>query len=250
MVQEDLALNSRLASFERRIKDLERLITLGLVGSDVEVTLRQHTVLLGKLIGDSTLGDILYGPFPGADSSMTIKRTNSRLYRGGGLNIVSTLAGAALSVDLLNALPFYMPGQPNLVKQLTVNVTTAAGGTTNAKLGIYSNKHNDVYPDRKLFEGSLSWTTTGNKSVVGIRESLPRGLFWLTLLLDQTGNSFDAYNASDGAWAPIGESIPVPTGGGAIGWQAAFTFGTLPDVYPSTAAALTLAACVWLGFTT
>ncbi len=251
MAQEEV-LSQKVTALGRRVKELERLLKLGLVGDDLRPTVEQHSALLGRLVGDSILGNTLLGPFPGVDSSMSLKRPGSNLYRGGGLNVVSTLGSVGLGPDLLNALPFYMPGQPNLISQITINVLVSASAATNARLGIYDNVSGNVYPRRKKFEGTLSWTTAGNKSLTGLRVSLPRGLYWLTLVHDRAAidpNSFSGYSATPGAWVPIGESAPVPSGGN-VGWQAAFTFGALPDIYPDGGVELTLAACIWIGFTT
>ncbi|KKM07186.1 hypothetical protein LCGC14_1736490, partial [marine sediment metagenome] len=88
MVQEGQALARKVAAMERRIKDLERLLTLGaLGGGDAEATLRRHSALLGKLIGDATLGNVLMGPFPGAMPPQMMRRDDGPFYLGGTIGV-------------------------------------------------------------------------------------------------------------------------------------------------------------------
>ncbi|KKK53836.1 hypothetical protein LCGC14_3090770, partial [marine sediment metagenome] len=178
MVQEvDRALASKVAALERRIKDLERLLTLGLVGGDVEATLQQHTALLGRLIGDHTLGNILLGPFPSADSSVGLRRVDGEFYPSGTLNNLTAFTLSAVFDGLLWAMPFYIPKAPNVVDEIAIKVTAADAGKS-ARLGIYFD-NGAIYPGTRAFDaGTVSLGTTGLKTI-SINESLPRGLIWM-----------------------------------------------------------------------
>ena len=64
MVQEDQALANKVAALERRIKDLEKLQVLGLIGADMEtlqLEVRRQASLLGRIAGEAGIGNLLYG---------------------------------------------------------------------------------------------------------------------------------------------------------------------------------------------
>jgi len=245
MVQEDLALNRRLASFERRIKDLERLITLGLVGNDVEATLQQHTALLGKLIGDPTLGNVLIGPFPSADAPQGFRTDGGNFYQSASMGIWGTPVNDSIIVNRLYATPFYMPRIPNFVDEIAIRVIAAESGK-NARLGIYED-NGSVYPGVLIKDaGTVSMGTTGPQKIT-VNEALPRGLMWLAIVTDATTAVTTATVSNSGGWNLLG-SNPVDLVPDWFGWFSAFTFGVLPTVFPAGSTEAESVPVVYLSF--
>ena len=246
MVQEDQALAGKVAAMERRIKDLERLLTLGLVGGDIETTLRRHSALLGKLIGDDTLGNIMTGPFASADSSMSYKRTgDSSFYPGGALNQLASFLTGVIGANLLWAIPFYVPRHPNVVDEIGIEVVLAEVGK-NARLGIYASRDN-VYPGELLFDLGTVTMSPFEVKTLPVDESLPRGLYWLVIVSDSTTGTVKLVGATQaGVWAILGTLTVGQVGD--VGWRVAHTYGPLPAVYPSGAARLVSAPGIWLSF--
>ncbi len=246
MVQEDQALARKVAALGRRIGALEKLLTLGLVGGDIEATLRQHTALLGKLIGDDTLGNVLTGPFPGVNSSQSLRRPSLLEYPSGTLNsAIESVAGATLSPNIIYAAPFHNPDRRYLIDRMEMELTSAVGTADFIRFGAYVSD-DDLYPQERVFStGNLliSPLSTGFRALQ-VRESIPRGLIWLAFILDGSADIRPVPGAGNyGGWALLGwdnaSNIMF------TGWTVAQTFGELPAKFPGGGAAVTQPPVIW-----
>ena len=248
MVQEqETDLGLKVAALERRIKDLERLLKLGLVGGgDVEATLQQHTALLGMLIGDATLGNVLTGPFPGVNSSMSLRRPSVLEYPSGTLNsAIESVAGLTLSANVIYASPFHNPDRRYLIDRMEMELTGAAGTADFIRFGAYTSD-DDLYPQERVFStvNLLISPLGAGFRALQVRESIPRGLIWLVLILDGTADIRPVPGAANyGGWALLGwdnASSIIFTG-----WTVAQAFGELPARFPSGGTAVTQPPVIW-----
>ncbi|KKN26263.1 hypothetical protein LCGC14_0876380 [marine sediment metagenome] len=234
MVQELPSLESRLAALDRRVKDLERIQMLGLAGGgDIEATLQRHTALLGILIGDQTLGNVLLGPFPGSLSSMSVRRADSEVYIAGTLNGTITTTTEPLIGNILRVMPIYVPEFPNIIDSLTMEVTAAGVGGTKARLGIYQDGVN-LYPGKLLLDaGTINVDSIGFKTIT-MRQELPRGLSWVGVLSDSGAVQFRsiASGSASGGWAILGH-LNTNYSTEYLQWFVARAFGVLPDQFPA-----------------
>ena len=239
MVQEqETDLGLKVAALEREFKDLKRLLTLGLVGGgDVEATLQQHTALLGKLIGDQTLGNVLLGPFPGADSQMSLRGTRD-YYISASTNTSVPEVYSPYPKDLLWASPFYMPAAPNVIDRIGISVEIAGEAGSVARLGVYDNGAGFEPANLLLDAGEVFIDSFGFKEI-SLKESFSRGLKWAVVVHNSTtiNPQFLESNAyatsSAGPWIVLGL---LPGISGAIrrylGWKAVHLYGALPGTFP------------------
>jgi len=233
-VQEDQALASKVAALERRIRDLERLLTLGLAGDGgVEATLRQHTVLLGRLIGDATLGNVLMGPFPSTLPPQMMRRDDGPFYLGGTIGVQPADGTFSVQPDVLYALPFHMASSPNFMDEIAIEVSTInVGGAGNARLGIYEDD-GSIYPGRLLKDAGTTITGLLGPHKLTVNESAPRGLKWLVVVFDVAAElRTTAVLQSAGSWAMLGAG-PGNLNFNAIGYQVSFGYAALPEIYPA-----------------
>jgi len=233
MVQEDSALAGKVAAMDRRIKDLERLLTLGLVGGDVEATLQQHTILLGRLIGDDTLGNVLMGPFPSASSAQTLRRDDGAFYQSGSIGVYPLASTLGVSQDILYATPFYMPATPNFMDEIAIEVSTInVGGAGNARLGIYEDA-GGIYPGKLIKDAGTTITGLLGDHKLTVNESTPRGLKWLVVVFDVAVElRTTAVTQNAGSWAMLG-SLATNLNSLMIGFQASFSYAALPEMFPA-----------------
>ena len=234
MVQEERPIDLKVARLERRIKDLERIMTLGLSSpalDTVQAQVNRHTAMLGRLTGDAVLGNILLGPFPGVDSSQSLRAPGADYYLAGTKDHRVITANIGMTTNLMFGCPFYAPGAPNRIDDLAIFVTTAPG-STKVRLGIYDTGE-DLKPKRLLVDaGEQTITTTGEKNFP-IDLSFARGLVWLTFLSDSPFISMRALQGStSGAWNILGQSVASNIG--KMGWTVFFTYAALPPTWPST----------------
>lgn len=230
-------IDQKVAALERRMKELERLLKLGLVSGDSDIRSRveQQGALLGRLIGDDTLGGTLLGPFPGADSSMSVRRADSDFYIGGVLNTSIVATSVTMNADRIWLIPFYLPGEPNIIGSLSCRVFGAGGAGSKARLGLYADGNNR-YPAHLLKDaGEVACDTTGIKTI-SLRQGLPRGLIWIAIAVNSIAPlpAFDAVNkASSPSWAVLGYNTTNLSGFTA--WTVTSTYGPLPNPYPTGA---------------
>ncbi|KKL59385.1 hypothetical protein LCGC14_2215890, partial [marine sediment metagenome] len=237
-MQEDL--ERKVARLDRRVKELEeqdRLRALGLMGGDIEATLQQHTAVLGKLIGDQTLGNILMGPFPGAAPPQVFRRADGSFYSGGTMGVWPEDQTFMPWEDRLWTLPFYMPSTPNFIDEIGIEVSQInVGGAGNARLGIYDDD-GTIYPGKLIKDAGSVITGLRGQHFATVNESTPRGLKWLVVLFDITVElSMTAILQSAGSWALLGTGPPNPFVNlniMAVGYRVAWSYGPLPNVYPS-----------------
>lgn len=202
-------------------------------GEDIETRVRQLEEEIVSLRGDATLRNLPYGTLKEAKSIFTV-RTDGGVYPVGMLCQNVALGTVAPGANSLKALPFWLPGIPNTITKIGLNVTIASAGYI--RLGIYTDKGEPgLYPYKLLIDaGATNVGATGVKSRT-IRQSLPRGLYWLAMIGDSTPTlaAFASYG-----WVPLGYS----EAGVANTYLAkAETYGALPDPFPAGATAATAA---------
>jgi len=252
-VQEELgegALENKVAALERRIKDLETMLKLGLLGGDTEATLRQHTALLGKLIGDQTLGNILMGPFPGSAPPQVFRRDDGSFYSGGTMGVWPEDQTFSPWADRLWTLPFYMPATPNFIDEIGIEVSAInVGGAGNARLGIYDDD-GSIYPGKLIKDAGSVITGLLGPHYATVNESTPRGLKWLVVNFDVTVElRLTAILQSAGSWALLGTGPPpLNLNYMAVGYRATSSYGPLPEVYPAGAEAVGSCPLTYISF--
>ena len=260
MVQEEA--DPRIVALEGRVKDLEdqeKLRALGLVGGeagDLQAQLTQQRAVLGRLIGDATLGNVLLGPFPGAASSQSIRfadpigAATPTDYKAGSLTTQQAETIFSFPEDVLRAVPFYVPGKPNLVDRISLKVNTAYPVGAKARLGIYADDGN-VKPTHLLLDaGEVAIDATGTPlTTIAIKESYPRGLLWLAAVVSvaPAGGFIVSTDATTtGVWAILGEQAGTLL----AGWRANHTYGALPIAFGAGGSftATTTVVAMWLSF--
>lgn len=172
-----------------------------------------------------------------AETSLGIKRrSGDRYYVAGTLSGIRTGAAAlGLVANTIYAAPLYI-GDPIHIDQAHFVVTTGVAG--NCRIGLYDTGDSEgLVPGRRLFDfGEVSAGSAGNKTItVSPRQTIPRGLSWL-VLASNTGATVNGLSAAD-AWALLGNTIGFAAVG--YGWQAAFTYGALPEVFPAASLIIT-----------
>ncbi len=232
MVQEDHALAGKVAALGRRVKDLERVLTLGLIGGDNDAVIRQHTVLLNTLLGDSVLGNIMLGPFPSVVPPQIARKTDGSFYLGGTIGVYPTSGTFGISANVLYALPFHMAATPNLIDEIAIEVSTInVGGAGNVRLGIYDDD-GSIYPGKLIKDAGTAITGLLGPHKITVNKSTPRGLKWLVAVFDVAVElRTTALLQSAGSWAMLGASASN-LNTLLIGYQAAFTYAALPEIYP------------------
>ncbi|KKM14364.1 hypothetical protein LCGC14_1706890 [marine sediment metagenome] len=248
MVQEDLGLSAKVSSLEARIKDLERLLKFGLVGGtadDLQSQVTRHQILLGAIIGDRTLGNVLLGPFPSGISSTGFRRADGDLYPVGSLNMLGSTSSQSVINNAIFAMPFYMPDLPNVIDTVVLQVLTAEAGK-NARIAIYEEDGN-IYPGKLLFDvGEVSVASTGLKAIT-LSESVSRGLMWAAFNTNSPNGVFKTYAVPDiGTWVILGQN---PTSlVEYVGWRVTSTYGPFPDMYPANATKVAECPLMFVGF--
>lgn len=252
MVQETT--NPRLARLERQMAELKRLLTLGLIGADVDALqsqLNRQQGLLGALLGDRTIGNVLLGDFPSGISSTSFRRADGDYYPAGSLNILVQTSTKTINDGDIYAMPFYMPNLPNVIDELAFNVSGTAEAGKSARVGIYED-NGSVYPGRLLFDvGEASVASTGLKKF-SVDESIPRGLVWIVMTADSStpsppGALYESYSNTDaGAWVILGQDSTDLSP--YVAWRVNSAYGPLPAVYPAGAAKRQNAPVVWASF--
>jgi len=232
MAEENLA--PRIARLERQFADLKRLLTLGaLGGGDAEATLRRHSALLGKLIGDDTLGNVLMGPFPGAMPPQIMRRDDGPFYLGGTIGVYPAGGAFGISANVLYALPFHMTAMPNFMDEIAIEVSRInVGGAGNVRLGIYEDD-GSIYPGVLIKDAGTAITGLLGAHKITVNESTSRGLKWLVAVFDVAVElRTTAVLQSAGSWAMLGAG-PANLNFNAIGYQVSFGYAALPEIYPA-----------------
>lgn len=199
--------------------------------ADLEARVTELEEALGLHREDSTLRNLPFGTLKQAGSMLSLRSvggTYGGAYPAGVLNMDIATTSQAFPANYLYAIPFYMPGVPNVITKMGIRVVTAIGGSA-AHLAIYEDKkERRLYPGKKILSGNVSTATTGTKSIT-IREGLPRGLVWV-VLLGSAGVTLSAFAANKGIWALLGFN----EGGSARYTQIkkAYTYGALPNPFP------------------
>lgn len=167
---------------------------------------------------------ITYGPIP-----TTTTWTAGRYYSG--LYSTSSTTGT-LSVQRLTVVPIWLPA-PRTVDRIGLEVTTAGGAGTLARLGLYlADPSTRMATTRLLDAGTVDVTTTGVKQAT-ISQSLPEGLSYLAVIA--SGGTFRAAQAS--SYMPMygGAGAAVNDFAHLVFWDnAAYVVGSaLPTTLPT-----------------
>lgn len=132
----------------------------------------------------------------------------------------------ALTAGRLYAMPFLVSGTHTFIR-ISIAVSTLLAGS--ARLGIYSNTTNDVYPASLILDAGTVDTGTAGLKECTINWSPSPGMYWLVLV---------ASAAPTIRAVAVGDAMPVlgldATLAAAHGnsWYVAFTYGVLPATYP------------------
>ena len=250
MVQE-VRSDPRIAALERRVKDLERLLTLGLVGSDLEELrseVLQQRAVLGSLVGDSAIGGALLGAFPNIASSQTLRRADGDYHRGASLANVDADVNLTFADGVLWAIPLYAPGRPTLIDRIAIRIETPTTAA-DVRLGLYQDDGN-MYPGQLIVDaGEVSAGSLDLKTLT-VNETVPRGVLWLALKPEGANANLAGINASSpGAWVSLGEDPLVDSKSFFISWKKSSQgAGVLPTIFPSGAVKRETAPVMWVSF--
>lgn len=200
-------------------------------GEDLETRMQQVEDALALLRGDSRLANLPYGTLKQAASTLSVRSVGGSggAYPAGVVNIGTPLTAKVYSANYLYAVPFYLPGVPNVVTKIGIKVTTLGAG--NARLGIYDDKGEaKLYPGNLLLDaGGIGTGSTGVKGIT-VRHGLPRGLKWAVVVLSGTP-VLAAIAGTAGIWCPLGRDE-----GGTNMYttlRVAFSYAALPDLFPT-----------------
>lgn len=160
-------------------------------------------------------------------------------------NTGTALTTGAGTVNVLRAIPFIV-SKVMTVDQMEINVTTVgAGGTGNARVGIYADNGNN-YPGVLVVDaGAAVTTSTGVKAfTTGMPVVLDPGLYWLAYVHDNATTAPTMRAFAVASLLPVlGYASTLPTNA-QFGWSVAFTYAALPNPFTAGGAAIT-AVPIW-----
>lgn len=135
----------------------------------------------------------------------------------------------ALTANRLYAMPFLVSGSHTFIR-IAIMVSTLSAG--NARMGIYTNTTNDVYPNALVAGtdvGEVATGTTGLKENVISWSPTTPGLYWLCVVASATP-TVRAIAVGD-AVPILGLSADFAVAHGNA-WYVAYTYAALPATYP------------------
>ncbi len=163
-------------------------------------------------------------------------------------NTGTALTTGAGTVNVLRAIPFVV-SKVMTIDQMAINVTTAgAGGTGNARVGIYADNGNN-YPGALVVDaGAAVTTSTGVKTyTTGLPVTIDPGLYWLSYVHDNATTAPTMRAFAVASMTPVlGYASTLPTNA-QFGWSVAFTYAALPNPFTAGGAAIT-AVPIWAVF--
>jgi hypothetical protein len=214
-----------------------------LVGTAADTIARKAVGANGKqLYADSGQSDGMRWDEPTKDAHWFRQAGTSPIERWYTNDWLSSLVNVTLNAAKLTATP-YFTGRGGTLDRIAINCQGAGDGTSRVRLGIYGmSSETNMYPGALLVDsGELDTSTTGIKSAT-ISLALPaNSVVWLACLANTSapmpqvrGGSYIAHMAS-AASGFDSTLIADPK----IHWEAAVTYGALPDPYPASAPAWT-----------
>jgi hypothetical protein len=163
-------------------------------------------------------------------------------------NTGTALTTGAGTVNVLRTIPFIV-SKVMTIDQMEINVTTAgAGGTGNARVGIYADNGNN-YPGALVVDaGAASTTSTGVKAfTAGMPVTLDPGLYWLAYVHDNATTAPTVRAFAVASLNPVlGYASTLPTNA-QFGWSVSFTYAALPGTFTAGGSAIT-AVPIWAVF--
>jgi len=152
-------------------------------------------------------------------------------YRYPGYYYTTAILGAtatmALTANTIYAFPFLVVRKSRW-DRMNIVVTTAASGTK-VRIGIYTDR--DLYPHQLIVDaGEVLTDSTGSKDAL-IDVVLEPGLYWLVML--SNGAPTLGGIAPGNTFAILGQSNVNTLGNNS--WRGSFTYGVLPQTFPSGA---------------
>jgi hypothetical protein len=163
-------------------------------------------------------------------------------------NTGTALTTGAGTVNVLRAIPFIV-SKVMTIDQMEINVTTlGAGGTGNARVGIYADNGNN-YPGALVVDaGAVATTSTGVKAfTTGLPVTLDPGLYWLAYVHNNATTAPTMRAFAVASLLPVlGYASTLPTNA-QFGWSVAFTYAALPATFTAGGAAIT-AVPIWAVF--
>lgn len=180
-------------------------------------------------------------------SAYRSKGTTLNAWYTSAINNTAMTTGAG-TVNVLRAIP-YIVSKTTTVDQMAINVTTVgAGGTGNARVGIYADNGNN-YPGALVVDaGAAVTTSTGVKTfTTGLPVTLDPGLYWLAYVHDNATTAPTMRALAVGSIPPVlgtGSTLPLTP---SLGWSVAFTYAALPATFTAGGAVIT-AVPIWAVF--
>ncbi|MEM2174275.1 MAG: hypothetical protein QXI58_01425 [Candidatus Micrarchaeia archaeon] len=161
-------------------------------------------------------------------SDMYFWRKEGRYYPAGHSNALA-LTTATPSANVLLAFPLIIPVSTTF-DQIAINVTTAKTGQ--ARLGIYRDNNNQVYPGSLILDAGVIDTGTTGVKILSIDLTLTPGLYWAAYVTN-AGPTVRAI-AVGGSLPILGFDSTLGTASG-VGYSISYTFNPLPQNFPSEA---------------
>jgi hypothetical protein len=152
----------------------------------------------------------------------------------------TALTTGAPAVNKLFAIPFVV-SKIMTIDQMAISITTAgAGGTGNARVGIYSDNGNS-YPGALVVDAGAQLTTSiaVKTYTTGLPVTLDPGLYWLVYVHDNStiAPTIRAFTVS--SLNPVlGYASSLPTNA-QFGWSVTFTYAALPATFTAGGTPLT-----------
>lgn len=210
-------------------------------------TLTANNVIIGNgaspvnFVAPGGNGEVLTASGSTWISNMQMRDLSSFRTASSGINQYYTspmtgtaLGTAALTVNVLRALPFIAPKNIT-IDTFAVNVTTASSGAV--RLGIYNDDGN-LYPSSLVVDaGTINSGSTGVKTISNTQSLVGGKLYWLVTVTNTTPT---LRGFAVGSLVPIlGCVSTLGTAAASFGWSVAFTYNSLPASFPGGGAAIT-----------
>jgi hypothetical protein len=165
------------------------------------------------------------------------KLRSGRYYDSSYHVLYSAVATGTIGSNTLLAIPFYIPDSSSFDRIKVWPLATNANKFI--RLGIYAD-NGSSYPGALISDyGSVAFTQYN--SFINISETLSNGLYWLAFIHDFAVTNFQKYDAdnSHGLLGTTDQAGSLPSNK-EVAYEIAYTFGALPDPYPSSAISYTL----------
>lgn len=180
--------------------------------------------------GESAAGVVVQGN----DSRLSALDTHTKniwevLRTGEYYSFTNTPAniGVTLVADTLYAQPFVVVRDVT-IDRIAIDVKTAVGGS-NCRLGIY-NLGTNLYPGALLLDAGVVSTAAAGVKTITISQTLPKGIYFLAVVSDDTPALYGAGGNVTTDVAPMG-MLAAGFRYNNYMWSVAHTYAALPDPF-------------------